>query len=249
MAKSKILKKKLKKHGISKKGGKMVKYPKNNSEGLKHLFQASNTYGVVPDPFPTRLLTRLKYVTKGELISNSIAIDTCGTEHVYRLTSIYDPYYGTGGTTVVGHSNYAAIYQRYIVYGAKVEIEFWDPQNDGGVPIVSLNQLSPVQNNTLKTIGEQSLTYTSIVNNSGAQKKKFSFYVKPWAMEGLSKLEWMANKSTRSATMSTSPSTDIYIRLGYASGVTSSAIQYSIRIIYYTELFDRYQLTSSVVPS
>lgn len=231
------------------KGYKMQKKGKKKPASVKvnTLFKKGRSYGVHPDPFPTRLLTRMKYVTTGELYSNSLTADTCGTEHVYRCTSIYDPYYGSGGTTTVGWSNYAAIYQKYIVYGAKIEIEFYDPAADGGVPIVSLNQLSPVQNQTTKTIGEQMLTYTSIVNNTGSQKKRFYFYVKPWALEGLSKLEWLANKSTRSSVMASNPSVDVYIRLGYASGVTASPIQYSIRIIYFTELFDRYQLTSTVV--
>lgn len=221
--------------------------PKNNKKGIKRLFQASpNTYNLVPDPFPARLLVRLKYAAKGSLYSNNLAIDTFGNEHVYRLTNIYDPYYNLGDSTVVGHAQLAAIYQKYIVYGAKVEIEFYDPVADGGVPGVSLNQAGTLQNSTLKVAGEHMLTYTGQINNTGSQKKKFHFYVKPWALSGLSKLEWMANKSTRSSAMGTGPTEETFIRLAYAHSTnTSSEVEYTIRIIYYTELFDRYQLTST----
>lgn len=227
------------------KKGKQWKH--NNAKGVKKVFRKGKTYGVNPDPFPTRLIMRLKFADEGILYSNALGTNTTGNEVVYRLNSIFDPNYSVGGTTVVGYVNVANLYERYIVVGAKVEITFYDPTNDSGVPAVSLNQTTPIQNLTVKQLGENALTYTSIVNNTGSQKKVFNFYVKPWYLQGLSKLEWMANKSTKSALVTANPTDEIYIRLAYANYLTSVNIKYAIRIIYYTELFDRKQLGSSIL--
>lgn len=223
------------------------RYSDNNADGVKTLFRSSHSYGINPDPFPTRLLIRCKYADDGVLTSNSSLPNTCGNEIVYRLNSIYDPYYSIGGTTTVGWSTISAIYNKYIVTGAKVEVTFYDPSVDAGVPAVSLNQVSPIQNLDVKQLGENALTYTSVVNNSGSQKKTFSFYVKPWQIQGLSKLEWMANKSTKSCNMNQNPTDELYIRLAYCAYQTNGSIKYAIRIIYYTECFERTQLTSSSI--
>lgn len=217
-------------------------------KAISTVFRKGRTYKIHPDPFPPRLICRMKYATQGQLLASATQ-NYYGLEHVYRLTSIYDPYYSTGGTTTVGYSNMANLYQKYIVYGAKIEITFYDSNLDGQIPTVSLNQTDVLQAKSVKTAGEQSLTYSTQLNNTGSQKKTFRFYVKPWALGGLSKLEWMANKSTRSSLMGTNPSEETYLRLALAASNASGStntINYTLRIIYFTELFDRVQLTSSV---
>lgn len=229
-----------------KKSDKILRpWKENNSVGIKSVFRSGHSYGVNPDPFPARLVCRLKFADDGLLTSNGSLPNTCGNEIVYRLNSIYDPYYAVGGTTVVGYSTMATLYQRYIVTGALVEVDFYDPTNDAGVCAISINQTTPIQNLDVKALGEHSLTWTDIINNTGSQKKTFRLYVKPWTLAGVSKLEWLANKSGYSATMATNPVDEQYLRIAYANYLTGNSIKYAIRIIYYTELFDRKQLTST----
>lgn len=231
-----------------KRGVKKVMFGKN---GNKKLFRSIQPYGIKPDWHPRVLQTRFKYSYHATLTTGS-TIEQYGTEQVFRLNSIYDPNFTTIGPTannktVVGHVNIAQLYNKYIVLGAKVEVDFDDPSQDGLVCGCSLNQSFAMQSYTVRAVGEQFLTYSSALNNTGSQKKSFRFYVKPWAIQGLSKLEYMANKSTHSAVMNTNPTDDLYFRLAVANchDTTVASIKCNVRIIYYTQCFERIQLTSS----
>lgn len=202
-------------------------------------------YGVKSDPFPTRLHARCKYATTGSLSTNATATQL-GSDITFRLNSIWDPYYPTGGSTVVGHSNFTALYNRYIVNGAKVEIVFTDPTSDGMTCFASLNQTNTLSGLYEKGALEQALVYSNQINNTGSQKNRMVFYIRPWSLVGLTKLEWLSNKTIHSSAMTTNPSQDLLLRINCActtGGVQN--IQYKIRILYYTEFFERRQLYSS----
>lgn len=213
----------------------------------KATFRQIRGYGVKPDPFPTRLHTRCKYAGSLTLTSDGTTARKAGGEKVFRLNSIKDPDFSGSGTTVVGHAQLAALYGTYMVKGAKVEVSFSNPSHDGVVCFASLNQKAVLQSNMDSINYMNSLVYSSDINNTGAQTKRFNFYVKPWSLLGLSKLEWMANKSTHSADMSTSPTDPCYIRVACSGATLSSTIHVSIKIIYYVELFNRLQLAADVV--
>lgn len=212
----------------------------------KPTFRAIRSYGVKPDPFPTRLHTRCKYVKALDLSSSATFTHTVGTENVFRLSSIYDPDYTGTGETVVGHTQFNSLYENYIVKGAKVEITFNDPSHDGVTCFASLNQTSALQGKDEAWCMQDSLTYSSNLNNTGSQKKRMNFYVNPWALRGLTKLEWMANKSDHSSALGSNPTQDIYLRVGCSGSTLGSTIRCSVKIIYYTEFFNRKQLTQSV---
>lgn len=216
--------------------------------GQKSTFRSIRPYGIKPDPFPRVLHTRVKYVDSFDVDGSPIQAGYTGSEKVYSLNSIYDPQFATGGTTVVGWSTFDAIYERYLVMGTKIEVTFSDPNQDGCVVYASLNQEALIQSKTDKQCMEQSLVYSSELNNTGSQKKTFNFYVKPWSMLGLSKLEWKANKSTHTSLMAASPADPIYLRLamqGPLTGGTTPSIKCHIKIIYFTEFYHRKQLTST----
>lgn len=218
---------------------------KYGKRGDKNLFRSVRPYGVKPDPFPPRLHTRVKYVQTGVVISNAVSSNIAGNERVFRLSSIYDNDFTGLGSTVVGWNVFNTMYEKYIVKGAKVEIIFSDPQQDGQINFCSLNQTASLQNQTTDKIMQDSLTYSSRLNNTGSQKGTMKFFVNPWSLRGLSKLEWMANKSGHSSLLAANPTTDIYLRIATANTNTSSygsSVNYQIKIILYTEFFDRKQL-------
>ena len=162
------------------------------------------------------------------------------------MSSIYDCNYTDAGTqSVVGHANFAALYKGYIVNGAKIEVSFSNPSADGMVAFCSLNQTNALTGYADKTNYEHSLVYSSDVNNTGSQTKRFNFYVKPWALAGLSKLEWKANKSSHGSAISGNPTQDILFRAGVSSVGFSETMHCSIRIIYYVTFFERAQLAST----
>lgn len=206
-------------------------------------FRSVNSYGQRPWPFPMRLKAQMPYTYSGQLACNTVSVGTFGNEHVYRLNSIYDPDFTGLGKTVIGWNIMDEIYRNYIVHAVKIEILFRDPTTDGGVVGCTYCQddtSGVIQNKILETVNRHPQTYTSSLNNSGTQKKRFSFYVRPWALEGLSHMEWLANKTSRSSEMSSSPSDDIFFRVAYMNDrSTTDTIQYDLKIIYYTEFFNR----------
>ena len=218
---------------------------KYGKRGKKPTFRMVRPYGIKPDPFPTRLHTRCKYIDSRQLDSG-VTSGLCGVERVYRMGSIFDPDLTGTGQTVVGHADFANLYGNYIVKGAKVEINFSDPSDDGMTAWASLNQTVALQAASEVACAQQSLVYSSNINNTGSQKKTMKFYVNPWNLRGLSKLEWMANKTGHSAAMSANPTSDIYLRVAVSSAQASSkTMQCYIKIIYYVEFFNRLQLSAS----
>lgn len=215
-------------------------------DGKKTLFRANKPYGIKPDPFPRSLHTRLKY-TDFKTLTAGITADTSGTEQVYNLNSIWDPDFSGVGLTVVGHTPLKDIYSRYIVMGCKVEIVFTDPLSDGVICYASLNQSESTIGKGSAQIMGQMLTYSSVINNTGSQKKRFNFYVQPWSLVGLSKLEWLANKSTHSSLMSANPTQTCVLRVNCSGKAGSETVACRIKLIYYTELFERKQLAASAI--
>lgn len=218
---------------------------KYGRKGKKNLFRQINPYGVKPDPFPTRLHTRCKYVDSYQITASSLP-RTAGVESVYRLNSIYDPDFTYTGTTVIGHSNFDALYGRYTVKGAKIEIKWSNPTSDGMVCFASLNQARALEARTDKQNYASSLVYSTDLNNTGSQKNTMNFYVSPWSLVGLTKLEWMANKDIHSSPMGSNPSQTCFLRLACSGPVGSEKVHVSLKIIYYTEFYDRKQLDSTL---
>lgn len=212
----------------------------------KPTFRQIRSYGVRSDPFPTRLHARCKYIFSGSLASDGTVARVTGSERAFRLNSIWDPDFTALGHTVVGHANFAALYKYYLVRGAKVEISWSNPSGDGVVAFASLNQTRDLSAKSDLLNYSSSLVYSSDINNTGAQKSKMHFYVRPWNLLGLSKMEWLANKSNHSAGISTSPSTNVVLRVACSGSAAGQTIHCSIKIIYYTEFYERAQLDYTV---
>lgn len=214
------------------------------------VFKAGPRYGIKAEPFPMRLNTKMVYTTSGTLTASSTQ-DIMGAEVVYRLNSIYDPQYALGGETVAGHAAMSTLYESYIVNGVKVQIRFNDPSVDGMVCAYSWNQddaSAIIQGKATFVAGRHPHTGTVALSDSGNQKATRSLYIRPWQLEGLSKLEWKANKSTRSSLMNNNPTNEQFLRLACSRSSASGAgtIRYDLRITYYTEFFGRKILGPSV---
>lgn len=216
----------------------------------KPIFRQGKAYGVKPQPFPTRLHTRVVF---SDVRYTSITSASTGLsdQYVYRLNSIWDPDQTGLGTTVKGWSALNAIYNKYIVKGAKVEVSFDDPTADGSVAFVSLSQRTGLAGITYKEILDVPTTYTSALNNSGSQRKKFKLYVTPWSQIGISKMEYLTNSDLYAAQMSANPSKEIILRCGSVAnntGIsTNVTMTMSLKITYYVMFYERNGLASSSI--
>lgn len=207
-------------------------------------FKADKNYGIKPEPFPRVLFTRLKY---GQSNKFNVPVLGVAVANSYRMNSIWDPDFTGVGLTVAGWSQMSALYDRYMVMGAKVIVSFNDPSADGIRVGCSLRQASngPTSGLTIEQLTYYNNTYISGLNNTGKQTKNFSFYIKPWSLIGIDKLEYMANSSLYSSTMASFPSAPCYIDVFAVNEDPTAAaktVLYTIKIIYYTKCYQRKQL-------
>lgn len=240
-------KKNTKKYQSTKQNYKMTVYGK---KGNKNFFRAGPSYGVKAQPFPQRLFTKVQYARKVRLQSDT-TIDRIGNEYVFRLNSIWDPQYSLGGTTVMGWAQFNNLYQKYLVHGIKVQINLTNPTLDGLRAVYTWNQDDTVDATLVgKDVGVATLhpkTASVDMNNTGSQRASRSLYLTPWSLEGLSKLEFLANKTDRASAMNDNPSNDMLLRIALAnmSTTTGATVECEIKITYFTEFYDRHILATS----
>lgn len=231
-----------------KRGGAVVLPKTGPSKGKDYRFKQINAYRIKPEPFPRVLYTRAKFGFEG-LLTQTVAGVATGYE--FRMNSIYDPLASLGGRTVVGHANLAALYNNYLVVGAKVNVSFNNPDTDGcriGCRIRVNNQNSVVGNN-MQDITEKPMTYMAGLNDSGTQTKTMSFFIRPWTLMGLSKLEYMANRVGYSSAMNNNPTQDrAKFDIFLINPQTAAAnVRVAVKIVYYVQCFDRIGLVSSSI--
>lgn len=66
-------------------------------------------------PFPARIFMKMKY---SDVITLTPGASGVASETVYRLNSVYDPYYAAGGHQAYGFDQVSALYQKYRVWKA-----------------------------------------------------------------------------------------------------------------------------------
>jgi len=227
------------------KEGKEDKWANNHNRDYR--FKGINTERVKPEPFPRVLYTRTKYAEQGFL---TVATPGLSVGNTFRVNSIHDPNFtgGVGSTTVVGFTQLAAIYERYIVIGCKIMVSFNNPTRDDtrvGVRL-RIRAGGSAINESIRGLQEQPMTYMSGINDSGSQRKSFSLFVRPWSLIGVSKLEYMANTSKYSSPMNGSPIDVAFMDIFCANPTEGTTVSYVVKMIHYVQLYDRIYLAASV---
>lgn len=72
-------------------------------------------------PFARSTITTLRYVQRIELDPGALGTTDW---HTFRMNSIFDPDYTSTGHQPMGHDQYATLYHRYLVLGAKMTVQF-----------------------------------------------------------------------------------------------------------------------------
>lgn len=229
---------------VAKKNRKPNKGMRKSDDANKS-FKAGKAYKVKPEVFPRILYSRLKFTDDIQITCSN----TFATALTYRLNSIYDPRYASGGRTCVGQPALASLYGNYLVLGAKVQLSFCNPTQDGlrvGYRL-RINGDNPVSAGYLQTVSEQPLTYISGLNNTGSQKKNFNLYVKPWTLIGTDKATYLSNIATNGAAISANPTSycwiDIFAVNPYVT--TSQTVDVLVKIVYYVKFYNRIALVSA----
>lgn len=214
------------------------------SNKINNMFGSINSYRIKPEPFPRVMYSRAKFSDRGQM---TIATPNVAVSESYRLNSIWDPRFALGGQTVVGHGNLMALYNKYMVLGARIRVSFNDPTvgaNRVGCRIRIAGAGATV-GKTVQQLAEKPLTYIDGLNNSGSQKKVFNFYVTPWSQIGISKLEYMTSSASYASVMNTDPVEPCYFDIFAVNPINTGNIQFLIQVVYDVKFFDRKDLTSS----
>lgn len=193
-------------------------------------------------PFPPTYFAKMRYVETFSLATGVAGV--FGTSVKMNLNSLYDPNNSGGGHQPYGFDQIKALYAKYLVSGVKVHITFTNPNDDGMVVAVMAQSSTGVGSPTGITadiIKEQPLSWTRPINNSGSQVVHFNQYIPLQRIEGLKKVQWIANQSQYGAAVTANPSLmpSITIAAGSDAGSGAAAVTARVELIFYSRFYDR----------
>ncbi len=229
-----------------KKSKKHIKKSFGKKDKADKQFGAVDSYKIKPEPFPRVMYTRARFSQNDKFTTGGVADISVG--NTFRINSIFDTDFSGVGKTIVGHSVLAQIYGRYIVTNAKVRVSFSDPLSDGlrvGCRI-RLQQAGTAISKTVQNLTEQPLTYINALNDSGSQKRNYTFNLKPWSLIGISKLEYYANTSKYSNPISSDTSDPAYFDIFAVHPLlTGQTVNWIVEVVFDVKFYERKVLSSS----
>lgn len=199
------------------------------------------------DPLPPHKFCKLIYGERYDFATG--AGGTYATEQVMRLNSLYDPDFTGAGHQPRYFDQMAAMYRKYIVYGALIELTFTDPSADG-IEVAALIQPSAESlSMTGKSVGyfnEMPQAVVRPLNNTGNQLTKIRQYLPLHILDGISKVRLM-NDPNYSATTTDNPALSPWLRfsVGSYSGTSGVTVRAQLKITYYCKLYDRILVAQS----
>jgi len=196
--------------------------------------------------FPNRLYAKLRYVDQLTLNADNLTGLT-GTEIPYRLNSLFDPYFLTGGHQPLGYDQLTPLYQRYKVYKVEVQVAVRGRASGSGLPFVAVNVRNGASTYTLgslKRVGEiQEQPANTVLD--GTILQSWSQTIWCHKVEGKTFAEYMAEDSYGALT-STNPSITPYIALvcGSIDEVTCGAYV-TIGLVFHSFFYEPNPLAQS----
>jgi len=233
-----------------KRGYRRVSKPK----GFKK-WQTKARWGGVD--FPQMLQKKFSWVQTMNCNPSNTAGASVSDYKVVRLTSIYDPDYQVGGNSVNYFSNFlnTSLYSKYQVMGAKVTMDMVNPTTQmisvynflcDGANIASYAAVLLQQqlDDLARTPGGRDICYIGPAT-SGKNQKKISFYVKPWAVHGVTRAMYMAQPEYY-GTYNNSPTNGLYLVIQAICTLENQGAELRnlLDVVFYTRLFDNVNATS-----
>lgn len=193
--------------------------------------------------FPTHKFCTMKYTRQNILFTGTTQY-SFGTNKLYRLNNIYQPAVSSALHRAQGWNYINGIYGKYKVYGAKVNIMFTDPSQDGltvGIRPAQFDNTDYMSLETVSAASQKRWTVTKSINNTGSQVVRYSRYFDIGNMQGLTKSQFRADDDKYAAALDANPAISPYIELAVANNkdTVSATINSQITIIFYVQLYDR----------
>lgn len=190
-------------------------------------------------PFARSYRVRIPYSHETGHITS---LGTASTGQAYRLNSLFDPDWTGTGHQPMQFDQLAGLYNKYMVYACKVDVEVSNPTTDG--MYVGYNCYSAGSNQgsgyTLGDLAELRNCKMYPLNNSGSQVRRFSVYVPIHNLLGIPKLVYNTDRDNYAADVTTNPAVYAainFLALDSTNSATNSA-NWKITLTYYAEFYE-----------
>lgn len=177
-----------------------------------------------------------------------------GDEFAYRMNSIFDPYVGTTPALDVPAYGWAvmiALYRRYKVTALTVEVLFADPNLDGimvGMQVNNIGDVTPLQGQSSITMGQKPMSWVRYLSNTGNQQVKFKQTFQMYSILGMTKSQYDNDITSLTSSLVTgSPVSTPYLRIAVAdsnASFTTKTVNARIILTYHTEWKERIPLSA-----
>lgn len=193
-------------------------------------------------PFSTQGFYKFPYSESYAITSNgSDGVSTFG--YSYNLTGPYDPRLELGGLQPIQWDQVYPQYERYWVRGAKVSVTYSNPSHDGALVGVrvrsSTNTTIATSGRTVDELKELESTRSRWIMNTGNQVANFSFYVRPWEVIGIGKMQYgnIEYSSQTNNNPQVYPVLEPFVLHSVAEQVLT--IRCTVRITYYVQMTNK----------
>lgn len=177
--------------------------------------------------FPTRYLTKLKYVES--VIIDPPAAGQLGY-YVFRANSIYDPNFTGTGHQPMGRDIFAGVYKNYMVVGSKITVRYLSSETSNQVIAVTgikLSADSSLANGSVSDLIENGNVRYKMINYKAATQgytplntTTCKFSGKKW----FGWRDWRDNTAQYSAPMGSNPSEEVYYIVFIGDSNTAQAL-------------------------
>lgn len=182
---------------------------------------------------PNSVLMKHKYVD-----SYSVSTTTSCNAQIYRLNSMFDPYYTGVGHQPFYYDQMTPLYNRCIVYGVKVEIKASCGTNQSVIGFKTQADTSAIASVSL-ALEKADVKYG--LCNAGGQAIYLSRYYDINKLFGVSKQMVMNGEMDFSHDSANNPSRIWYLQIfaQHPDESTTSTSQYTVELTYYAKWIDR----------
>lgn len=168
-----------------------------------------------------------------------------GSEHLFRLNSLFDPDQTNIGHQPIGYDQITPIYGSYKVYAVSGTIEFRDPQTTTmyyGIAIQSHNDTFSFPGNTMtRTMEIPGIQAGWLQSSTGGAVTRATFQIKLWELEGLTFLQYDGEENFGAA-VGSNPSLVAALRIAVgdaAAPATGLSVYYTIKLVFHCKFFGR----------
>lgn len=212
-------------------------YKRRSRRGRGRLTTMRRVRGVLPD----KMQVRLTYTQQGQLTSGVVTY----TSIIVRGNSIFDPDFTGVGGQPFGRDEWSGFYDNYRVFASKIRV-FFDSEDagDGLIGVVVPSTSSTGFSSTNLAMQTPYSRFKHMGVSTGTNAKTVSNYMESSKIFGIKAINY---DTSFAAAFGANPAQEWFwhVGVGSADSVGTPTSNYTLKIVYYVELYGRKQLALS----